>query len=189
MKNESTIGQNIKFVTYVVPLAKEENYSKVKIEMETGNLVSSKSEPLNPLSTIKFHSNPMVSFNNVLPNINTPVKQEVADKPAIVQHSNKLNTNIKPNDIQFNPEIKREEGYDFLSSETPFYFTKKDSKTDIQMSLNNNNNFNEHKEIAMQKIKKKKKEAQITTNNFMGEGDIRTGRWTKEEHKKFIEAK
>ena len=192
MKNESNTGLNYKFVTYVVPHVREESYNKVKIELETGTLVNPKTETPKPTSSIfKPLTNAPISQNNVQANINTPIKQETSEKPekqTYIPLSNKLSTNIRPNDINFNPEMKREEGYEFLSSDATFFLTKKESKNETPAIFHSNVINNDQIICSKPKIKKRKKNHPGIHCSAMADGETRTGRWTKDEHKKFIEA-
>jgi len=187
MKNEYSIGQHIKFMTYVVPHPRDENLNKVKIEMETGNLVSSRNDTVNQPLLAKPQNTQVVSLNNSVPNTPTPVKQEVVEKPASLTNSTKVLVSTKQNNIIFNTEIKREEQPEPVNIDPPYNIKISDTKIPALNSVMAENK-NEVQETEKIKLKKRKREAKSNNNNITSEGDIKTGRWSKEEHKKFIEA-
>jgi SHAQKYF class myb-like DNA-binding protein len=187
MKNEFSIGQHIKFMTYVVPHPRDENLNKVKIEMETGNLVSSRNETLNRPPVVKPQNTAVVSLNNSVPNTPTPIKQEVVDKPSSLPNPTKVLVSTKQNNIIFNTEIKREEQPEPVNNDPPYNIKISDTKIPVLDNVIVESK-NEVQETGKIKLKKRKRETKSNNNNITSEGDIKTGRWSKEEHKKFIEA-
>ena len=188
MKNEFSIGQHFKFMTYVVPHSRDENLNKVKIEMETGNLVSIKNESVNRAPQTKTPiNNPMVSLNIALPNTPTQVKQEALDKPSSNPNPNKLLVNTKQSNLLFNSEIKREEQCNPVNFD-PSPNIKKIENKFLPQEILVDENKHQINEVERTKIKKRKREIKENIDNITSEGDIRTGRWSKEEHRKFIEA-
>ena len=187
MKNESSIGQNFKFITYTIPQIKDENLSKVKIELETGTLIHTKNQNSKIASIVKPQTNLISSLNNIMANKNTSIKQEtpLPEKSSSPHPSNKLNCDIRPNDISYYNVVKKEEDFDFNNIELPSLYKKNEFKQDSKVEMIKNQYSKP--EIKFNQ-KKRKKEISVINYNILSEGDNRIGRWTKEEHRKFIDA-
>ena len=191
MKNESTFNHNYRFKTYTMPqierVPKEENLNKVKIELETGTIVNTNLESVKISVNIKNEMNLIVpsiqGHKEIIPIIKFNLTNADEILPKFLQND-KPSHNIKiNNDITIPEELKKKEEFNNIEIPTNNSNYNFEINKNYSISTINNNNGGS---IVKEKFKQKKRKKECINN--MNDCDIRTGRWTKDEHRKFIEA-